>query len=58
MGGNLSKSVGEFLVLIAFGAIVVALVRPGSQGPKLVDAIGTSTTGLVTAASGGGSWGR
>lgn len=54
--GGLSKSVGEFLILIAFGAIVVALVRPGSQGPALVNAIGSSTTGLVSAASGGGAW--
>lgn len=53
---GISKSVGEFLILIAFGAIVVALVRPGSQGPALVNAIGGSTAGLVTAASGGGSW--
>lgn len=53
---GISRSIGEFLILIAFGAIVVALVRPGSQGPALVNALGNSTTGLVTAASGGGSW--
>lgn len=53
---GISKSIGEFLILTAFGAIVVALVRPGSQGPALVNAIGSSTSGLVTAASGGGSF--
>ena len=54
----MSKSIGEFLILTAFGAIVVALVRPGSQGPALVNAIGGSTTSLVTAASGGAGWSK
>lgn len=49
------------IVDIVSGIIVVAgimvMVRPGSQGPDFVKAIGTSFSGVLSAATGGGTWG-
>jgi hypothetical protein len=36
--------------------VIFLLVRPGSQGPGLVNSITTGTTNLVKAGTGGGSW--
>lgn len=47
---------GDFLVGIVYLSVIFVLVRPGSQGPSLVNAFGNSTTGLVKAATGGGTW--
>lgn len=47
----------DILSLIIVVAIIFVLVRPGSQGPSLVTAIGRSMTSLLKAATGGGSWG-
>jgi hypothetical protein len=47
---------GEWLVLMAYVAIIFVLVRPKSQGPKLVTAIGNSVSSITKAATGGGSW--
>lgn len=43
-------------ILLLYVAIVFVLVRPGSQGPKLVENSGRSLVDLVKAATGGGSW--
>lgn len=48
--------IGDFLVGILYVAAIFVLVRPGSQGPRLVDAAGSATTNLIKAATGGGSW--
>lgn len=48
--------VGDFLVLVVYLAVVFVLVRPGSQGPSLVSAVGNSTSNLIKAATGGGTW--
>lgn len=50
------KSAGEWLILMGYAAIIYVLVRPGSQGPGLVSAFGTSTAALVNASTGGGNW--
>lgn len=50
------KSVTEVLVLIVYLAIVFTLVRPNSQGPGLVSAFGSSLSGLISSATGGGSF--
>jgi hypothetical protein len=45
---------------ILSGVVVVAgifvLVRPGSQGPSFVKAMGTSFSGVLGAATGGSKW--
>lgn len=48
--------VGDWFILLLYVAILFLLVRPGSQGPKLVDTFGKSLTGLINAATGGGGW--
>jgi hypothetical protein len=50
------KNVTEVVVLVIYLAIIFTLVRPGSQGPGLVSASGNALTGLVNAATGGGTF--
>jgi len=49
---------GSFLTGIIVIAVLFVLVRPGSQGPKLVSGVSSGLKGLVTAATGGGTWGK
>jgi hypothetical protein len=51
-----SLKIGDFLIAIVYLAALFVLVRPRSQGPKLVDSMTSGTVKLVTAATGGGSW--
>lgn len=48
------------VVDIAAGIIVLAgifvLVRPGSQGPSMVETLTNGFTGAIKAATGGGTW--
>ncbi|MER5542468.1 hypothetical protein [Streptomyces sp. NPDC002589] len=48
------------IVDILTGVIIVAgimvLVRPGSQGPSLVNSVGSSFSSMIKAATGGGTW--
>jgi hypothetical protein len=50
------KNLTEIVVLIVYLAIVFTLVRPNSQGPALVKAAGTSLSGLISSATGGGTF--
>lgn len=50
------NKVGDFLVGVLYVAAIFVLVRPGSQGPGLVNSLTTGTSNLVKAATGGGSW--
>lgn len=50
------KNATEVVVLIIYLAIVFTLVRPNSQGPLLIKSFGSSLQGLITAATGGGSF--
>ena len=52
----MSSSLGQWLVLLGYAAILVVLVRPGSQGPSFVTSVGTAMSNLVSASTGGGSW--
>lgn len=45
------KNITEVIVLVVYLAMVTVMVRPKSQGPKLVSAAGDSLTGLIKAAS-------
>jgi hypothetical protein len=46
----------DWLIFLLYVAVIFLLVRPGSQGPKLVDVTGRTLVDLVTAATGGGGW--
>lgn len=50
------KNITEVIVLIVYLAIVFTMVRPRSQGPKLVTASGNALSGLIKAATGGGTF--
>lgn len=50
------KNIAEIIVLIVYLAIVFTMVRPKSQGPALVKNSGDALTGLIKAATGGGTW--
>lgn len=47
----------EILILIIYLAVVFTLVRPGSQGPSFIKALGDGLAGIITAATGAGAWG-
>lgn len=47
----------ELFVLVVYLAMVFTLVRPGSQGPALVSAVGSALAGIMSAAVGSGGWG-
>lgn len=51
------EKLGDWLILMAYCAIVFVLVRPKSQGPSLVSAFAQGIQGIVTSATGGGTWG-
>lgn len=46
----------DVIMAIVVVALVLVLVRPGSQGPAFVGKVGDSLKGLLTAATGGGTW--
>lgn len=50
------NKVGEWLVATIYCAMIFVMVRPGSQGPSLVTAIGNSISAVTNAATGGGGW--
>ena len=50
------KDFGTFLVGVIYLAVLFVLVRPGSQGPKLVNNVSDGLIGLVKAGTGGGTW--
>lgn len=45
------KNITEVIVLVVYLAMITVMVRPNSQGPKLVGAAGDSLTGLIKSAS-------
>ena len=47
---------GSFLTGIIIISVLFVLVRPGSQGPKLVSGVSSGLKGLITASTGGGTW--
>lgn len=46
----------DWLIAIVFLAGIFVMVRPGSQGPALVNSLTTGVSNLVNAATGGGKW--
>ena len=50
------KNATEILILVVYLAIIFTLVRPNSQGPKLLTAFGTAFSSIIGSATGGGSF--
>ena len=49
-------TVGTVLIAIVYLAVLFVLVRPGSQGPTLVNNVSQGISGLINAGTGGGGW--
>jgi hypothetical protein len=54
----MERTAGSFLTGVIIIAILFVLVRPGSQGPTLVKNVSGALTGLIGAATGGGTWAK
>jgi hypothetical protein len=52
----MGRDLSSFLTGIIIIAVLFVLVRPGSQGPKLVSGVSSGLAGLVNSATGGGGW--
>jgi hypothetical protein len=52
----MSRDLSSFLTGIIIIAVIFVLVRPGSQGPGLIQSVGGAMAGLLSAATGGGTW--
>ena len=52
----MAKTAQSFLAGIIILAIVFTLVRPRSQGPKLISAVSNGLQGLIGKATGGGTF--
>lgn len=50
------SKIGDWLILALYVSVLFLMVRPGSQGPKLVDTAGKAITSVMNAATGGGGW--
>ena len=52
----MTRDIGAFLTGLIIIAVVFTLVRPGSQGPSFVGAIGTAIANMLQAAGTGSSF--
>ena len=48
----------SFLAGIIIVTILFVLVRPGSQGPKLITGVSNGLKGIIRASTGGGTWAK
>lgn len=46
----------QAVIIFAYAIVLFLLVRPKSQGPSLVSALGTSLSSIIKAGTGGGSF--
>jgi hypothetical protein len=49
----MGDSFGKWLVLLGYAAVLLVLVRPNSQGPGFVSAVGNAMSSVVSASTGG-----
>lgn len=45
--------IGDWLITLLYVAMIYVLVRPNSQGPAFVGAVGSSVASMINAATGG-----
>lgn len=48
----------QAVIIFAYAIVLFLLVRPGSQGPGLVNASGGALTNVIKAGTGGGTWAK
>ena len=49
----MSGAMGQWLVLLGYAAILLVMVRPKSQGPGFVNAVGSAMSNVISASTGG-----
>lgn len=54
----MTGKIGAAIVIFAYAIVLFLLVRPGSQGPGLISATGSSLSGVIKAGTGGGTWAK
>lgn len=47
-----------FIAGVIIVAILFVMVRPGSKGPTLVTSVGNGMKGILSTATGGGTWAK
>lgn len=52
MGGK----IGAAIVIFAYAIVFYLFVRPGSQGPSLINSMGSALSNVIKAGTGGGTW--
>lgn len=52
----MGASIGRSIIIFAYAIIIFLMVRPRSQGPKLVTNSGNAIAKVITAGTGGGTW--
>lgn len=52
----MGKAVGDWFILLLYVAALFLLVRPGSQGPKLITGTLGALSSLINSVTGGGGW--
>lgn len=52
----MSDAFSKWLVILGYTALLFVLVRPNSQGPGFVSAVGNAMSNLVKASTGGGTF--
>jgi hypothetical protein len=52
----MTGKIGAAIVIFAYVIVLFVLVRPGSQGPKLVSNLANGLSSVIKAGTGGGSW--
>lgn len=52
----MSDAFGKWLILAGYAMVLLVLVRPRSQGPGFVSAVGGAMSNLVKASTGGGTF--
>jgi hypothetical protein len=53
---NMKGTAAAIVIAIIYLAALFVLVRPGSQGPGLVNSVSNGLTSLIGQATGGGTW--
>jgi hypothetical protein len=52
MGGK----IGAAIIIFTYVIVLFVLVRPGSQGPKLLTNLLSGVSSVIKAGTGGGTW--
>ena len=52
----MTGKIGSAIIIFAYVIVLFVLVRPGSQGPTLIENLSNGLSSVIKAGTGGGSW--